>query len=107
MKIPTQEEQRAIVRQWKEGSAALRHARDEELRTTPYDWTVVDALLDIGAKNATIDRRTSGLVEMQRLFMELACRRGLIPTATVREAAAKYGSTSATGRSRSAGDPHV
>jgi hypothetical protein len=62
----------------------LQAARDEELRGAPYDWTAVDALLEIGSRASPAENDSSGLVEMQRLFMELARKQGLLPAA-VRE----------------------
>jgi hypothetical protein len=90
VKRPTKAEQKVIVEQWKRAAPALQQARDEELRTTPYDWITVDALLDIGAKTPFKEEDPNGLVEMQRWFMKAARKQGLLP-AVVREESAAYG----------------
>jgi len=69
---PTIEEQRALVRQWKETGRMLEQLRDEKLRGKPYDWEEVDALLSLGESYDGPPRLTSGLQEQQRLFMKLA-----------------------------------
>ncbi|MBP7828822.1 MAG: hypothetical protein KA248_02775 [Kiritimatiellae bacterium] len=91
MKRPRQADQKTIVEQWKRAAPALQRARDEELRNTPYDWTTVDALLDIGAKAPRNNAASNGLVEMQRIFMKGARRMGKLPS-SVLEAQAAYGS---------------
>ncbi len=78
MKRPTNAEQKAIVEQWKRAAPALQQARDEELENTAYDWTTVDALLDIGAKAPRREDEPNGLVEMQKRFMKLARKQGLL-----------------------------
>ncbi|MBL7647021.1 MAG: hypothetical protein JNK74_12615 [Candidatus Hydrogenedentes bacterium] len=72
MNRPTIEEQRALVRQWKETGRMLEQLRDEKLRGKPYDWEEVDALLSLGESYYGPPRLTSGLQEQQRLFMKLA-----------------------------------
>jgi hypothetical protein len=72
MKRPTIEEQRALVRQWRETGRMLEQLRDEKLRGKPYDWEEVDALLSLGESYDGPPRLTSGLQEQQRLFMKLA-----------------------------------
>ena len=72
MKRPTIEEQRALVRQWKETGRMLEQLRDEKLRGKPYDWEEVDALLSLGESYDGPPRLTSGLQEQQRRFMKLA-----------------------------------
>lgn len=72
MNRPTIEEQRALVRQWKETGRMLEQLRDEKLRGKPYDWEEVDALLSLGESYDGPPRLTSGLQEQQRLFMKLA-----------------------------------
>lgn len=69
MKHPTREEQRALVRQWEETGRELERIRREKLRGMPYNWEDVDALLALGDANPGPPRTTSGLIEMQRLFM--------------------------------------
>ena len=68
MKRPTREEQRGLVRQWEATGRELERIRRDALRNRPYNWELVDALLQ------TVDHyegppRASGLVEMQRWFM--------------------------------------
>ena len=66
----TKEQMKAVVDQWKNASDELRKIKDEELSQLKYDWKIVDALLEIGARTGK-SSKTSGLVEMQRLFSEL------------------------------------
>jgi len=82
MKKPTRQEEKAIVEQWKRAGPELARFRRKELRESAYDWTRVDALLDIGDRFGQ-SRFPDGLVEMQRLFMKLARKQGLLPPATV------------------------
>ncbi len=72
MNRPTIEEQRELVRKWKETGRILEEMRDEKLRGKPYDWEEVDALLSLGESYDGPPRLTSGLQEQQRLFMKLA-----------------------------------
>ena len=71
MKAPGHEEQRRLVRQWAETGRELEAIRRNELRGRPYDWKVVDSLLRLADSYDGPERTTSGLVEMQRLFMKL------------------------------------
>jgi hypothetical protein len=71
MNHPTREQERLIVKQWVAAGPALKRQRDEELRSRPYDWMAVDALLDMGARFGR-PRFAEGLVEMQRLFRRTA-----------------------------------
>ncbi len=71
MNRPTRTQQKAIVDQWKRAAPALADARRKELALWQYDWTTVDALLEIGDRFGR-SRSTSGLVDMQRLFMKAA-----------------------------------
>lgn len=73
MKRLKRKQQKAVVTQWKRAAPALAQARDEELQQWQYDWTTVDALLDVGDRFRRT-RPTSGLVEMQKWFMKLAKR---------------------------------
>lgn len=66
----TKEQMKALVMQWKNAAPELEKVRDAELSESVYDWRIVDALLEIGA-NSGKSSKTSGLVEMQRLFMVL------------------------------------
>jgi hypothetical protein len=68
---PTPEEQRKLARQWDETGRELDAIRRKELRGMPYDWKAVDALLQLADLYDGPERTTSGLVEMQRLFMKL------------------------------------
>jgi hypothetical protein len=90
LKRPTRQEQKAIVEQWKQAAPALQQARDEELQRKPYDWTTVDALLDIGANAPFEEEEPNGLVEMQRWFLKLALKQGLLPASAVRDDPAPY-----------------
>lgn len=92
MKRPTKEQQRFLVRLWDKAGFELERIRKEELRGLPYKWEDVDTLLEIGDYYDGPPRLTSGLVEMQRLFMKYARQKGLLP-ATVREAPTTYGSS--------------
>ena len=70
MKFPTREEQKKLVQQWDETGRKLEEIRRNELRGMPYDWKAVDALLQLADLHTGPERTTSGLVEMQRLFMK-------------------------------------
>ena len=74
-------QQKQIVDQWKRAGPRLERMRDEELRNWKYDWRIVDALLDIGTHSYRPPERMeeNGLVIMQRGFMELAEKKGLLP----------------------------
>lgn len=88
MKRLTREQQRAVVQQWKRATPALARAREVELANWQYDAATVDALLDIGANSPRNEEEPNGLVEMQKWFMKLARKQGLLPA--VREDAASY-----------------
>lgn len=64
-----------LVRQWEETGRELERIRQSALRGMPYNWADVDALLALGDSYDGPPRTTSGLVEMQRLFMQQAPRR--------------------------------
>ncbi len=66
----TKEQKKELVMQWKNAAPELQKIKDKELSESVYDWRVVDALLEIGASSEK-SLKTSGLVEMQRLFMLL------------------------------------
>ena len=70
MTHPTREDQRRLVRQWEETGRELDRIRRDALRGMPYNWEDVDALLDLGVRSGCPSRTTSGLVEMQRIFMK-------------------------------------
>ena len=90
MKRLTREQQRVVVQQWKKAGPELERVRNEELRKWVYDWTSVDALLELGDRFGQ-SREATGMVEMQRLFIKAARQQGLLP-AMVRETPAPYGS---------------
>lgn len=81
MKQLSKEQQRFLVRLWETTGPELERIRREALRELPYSWQDVDALLEMGDSYDSPPRLTSGLVEMQRRFMELARKRGLVPPA--------------------------
>ncbi|MBN1672301.1 MAG: hypothetical protein JXR37_14775 [Kiritimatiellae bacterium] len=70
----TRAQQKRLVEQWKRAGVELARVRREELRRWKYDWTVVDALLDVGTRYARESSRSSGLVEWQRWMRKLAER---------------------------------
>ena len=90
MKRLTKEQQRHLVRIWQTAGPELERIRREELRGLPYKWEDVDMLLDMGDYYDGPPRLTSGLVEMQRLFVNAARKQGLLPS-VVREEPAAYG----------------
>jgi len=74
MRLPTREEQKFLVRLWDQTGRELDRIRREALRGKEYDWEEVDALLSLGDHSDAPSRTTSGLVEMQRIFMKAAPR---------------------------------
>lgn len=82
-------QQRQLVRTWQRAGEELEHLRREKLRNLVYRWQDVDALLELGDLHRGPPRETSGLVEMQRWFMELARRQGLL-TSAVAESKGPY-----------------
>ncbi len=72
MKRPTLEEQRQLVKLWGETGPKLDKIRREALRGLPYNEEDVDALLSLGDNYDGPPRLTSGLVEMQAVFMKAA-----------------------------------
>lgn len=75
MKMPSEEEQRRLVRQWESTGRELERLRRQALRGMPYRWEDLDALLQLGAEVPTPENRAAGLVEMQRWFMKADPRR--------------------------------
>jgi len=69
---PTWDEQRELVRKMEETGPELERIRRDALRGMPYNWEDVDALLELGDRYDGPPRLTSGLVEMQRIFMNAA-----------------------------------
>lgn len=72
MTHPTLEEQRELIRKMEETGRELERIRREALRGMPYNWKDVDALLELGDSFDGPPRLTSGLVEMQKIFMKAA-----------------------------------
>lgn len=70
MNRPNREQQRAIVEQWKKTGEELEAMRCDRLRNKPWDLAEVEALLKLGEGQPS--RTTSGLIEMQRVFMKAA-----------------------------------
>jgi hypothetical protein len=64
------EQQRRLVRQWRDAAPLLEQARQEELlQMTPDERRAASlAVLDLVA-HLPNERMTSGLVEQQRIFM--------------------------------------
>ncbi|MFP4422325.1 MAG: hypothetical protein ACLFRG_17430 [Desulfococcaceae bacterium] len=57
---------------WKKASVSLKEIKRQELQEPDYfekNFHVLDEMLQYACENAT-PRKTSGLVEMQRLFMK-------------------------------------
>jgi hypothetical protein len=76
MNHPTLEQERLIVKQWQAAGPALERQRDAELRSRQYDWSTVDALLEIGSRFGR-PQFAEGMVEMQRLFRQAASRNAI------------------------------
>jgi hypothetical protein len=95
MKSLTREQMKKVVEQWRQAGPDLTRVRHEELRRWKHDPEVVDALLQIGDRFAR-SRPTSGLVEMQKWFMKLAEKQGLLPS-VVREDPPVYRPRKASG----------
>lgn len=72
MKRPTIEEQRKLVKLWDDTGPKLEKIRRDALRGLPYNEEDVDALLSLGDDYDGPTRLTSGLVEMQAVFMKAA-----------------------------------
>jgi hypothetical protein len=68
MKFPPIEEQRRLVRQWRETGHELERLRREKLRNKPYDWKDVDALLELGRLSGAPSRTATGLEEMHKYY---------------------------------------
>lgn len=104
MKRLSTEQQRHLVRIWQTAGPELERIRREELRGLPYKWKDVDTLLDMGDYYDGPPRLTSGLVEMQRLFMKAARKQGRLPYA-VREEPTAYGLAGIPLAEKSGGTP--
>ena len=81
----SREQQRQLVQTWQRAGEELERMRREKLRNLPYRWEDVNALLELGDLYKRPSRETSGLVEMQRWFMEFARRQGLVPPAVAEQ----------------------
>jgi hypothetical protein len=98
MKSPNREQVKKVVDQWRRAGPELARVRREELRRWKYDPEIVDALLQIGDQFGK-SRPTSGLVEMQKWFMKLAEKQGLLPS-VVREDQPQYRTRKSSGAKR-------
>ena len=87
----TKAQHRAYAEQWQRAGPKLERIHAEELRQRPYNPADADTLLKLGDHYKGPPRLTSGLVEMQRIFMKGARRMGKLPS-VVREKQADYGS---------------
>lgn len=85
----SKEQQRKLVQAWNQTGPELEGMRRKKLQGMPYKWQDVDAVLGICDSYDGPPRTTSGLVEMQRLFMTFARQKRLSPLA-VHEAPKNY-----------------
>lgn len=74
MKRRTRDEMKELIRQREATFKELEAIRRDALRGMAYNWADVDALLELGDYYSGPSRTTSGLIEMQRLFMKAARR---------------------------------
>lgn len=88
-RISKREQYRAYVEQWRRTGPELERFHAEALRQYRYDSSDADTVLEMGDLCDGPPRLTSGLVEMQRLFMKAALRLGLLPS-VVRETPGGY-----------------
>lgn len=70
MKRPTLEEQRALVKLWDTTGPLLEQIRLKELRARGFRPEDAEAALSMTDHYKGPARTTSGLVEMQRIFMK-------------------------------------
>lgn len=78
-RLSKREQYRLFVEKWRHAGPELERIRHEELRAYRYDPVDADSLLEMGDRYDGPPRLTSGLVEMQRLFMKAARQQGLLP----------------------------
>lgn len=78
-KISKKEQLRLYAEQWKQTGPELDRIHCEELRAYEYNPRDADALLQLGDSFNGPPRLTSGMDEMQRWFMKLAQKQGLLP----------------------------
>ncbi len=76
MSAITREQMQQVVNQWVKAGPKLQRIRDEELANRPYDWRIVDALLDMGLRFKQ-PKVECGLVLMQAYFISFAKKMGL------------------------------
>lgn len=88
-RISKKEQWRLLVERWKNAGPELERIHREELRAYKYNPRDADALLAVSDSYQGHPGESDGLVEMQRLFMEMARRQGLLPT-EAREGEAPY-----------------
>lgn len=70
MRMPNHDEQKDLVKRMIQGHQEVDRMRLETLRGKPYDPVEVDTLLQLADYYDGPPRLTSGLVEMQRIFMK-------------------------------------
>ncbi len=99
-RMSKKEQYRAYVEQWRRAGPELERIHAEELRRYRYDPADADTVLEMGDNYDGPPRKTSGLVEMQRLFMKAARKQGRLPY-VVRETSGGY----SVCRERGAGVP--
>lgn len=92
MKSDKNKQARALAKQWDKAGPELEAFRKKELAEFDHakHWQLIDGLLSSGVK-AGADTDSSGMVEMQRIFMKASRKQGLLPSA-VREDRAAFGS---------------
>ena len=79
-----------FAQQWQRAGPVLENLRRQALQSLEHDAEGVDAVLAVGDSLGS-SRPSSGLVEMQRWFLKLAERQGLVPKPVVREERSEYG----------------
>jgi hypothetical protein len=88
-KMSRKEQYRAYVEQWRRTGPELERIHVEELRRYHYDPADADMVLEMGDNYDGPPRVTSGLAEMQRLFMKAARKQWRSPY-TMRETPGGY-----------------
>jgi hypothetical protein len=79
MNLPTMEEQRNLVKQWETTGPLLEQIRNDALRGKPASVDDIDTALSMGDHYKGPQRFAEGMVEMQRQFMAIARKQGVIP----------------------------
>lgn len=72
----TIDQQKELVITWNTAGPELERIRRESLRGKAYCYEEVDALLSLGDNLKLPPRTSSGLVEMQRVFMKAHLKEG-------------------------------